>query len=124
MHATKHDLASNKMTSTGFDYFGVCDVVFPSLPTALTIPAAPAAPAPPPPHIPGTDRIYKETESFEGKEYICVYRSDEKTGHVSRTKYNGTKVFFDADGAFHNSYSNPRNISPIELMPVGYIDTH
>jgi len=139
MHATKHDLASNKMTSTGFDYFGVCDVVFPSLPTALTIPApvppslptalTTPAPAPPDTHIIGTYRIYKELDggTLKDKLYISVYRSDEKTGYVEGVARKKDGVRKKTKVVFHKvtrrtGYSNGHMaIYPIELMPVGHI---
>ena len=115
MFARKHDPASNKMTSTGFDYFGVCDVVFPSLPTALT------TPAPPDTHIIGTYRIYKEqTSVMLGKEYISIYRSDKKTGYVDGTRKK-TKVWFYPNSTQRNSYSNKGDTFIIKLMPVGHI---
>jgi len=102
------------MTSTGFDYFGVCDVVLPSLPTA------PAIPVPPDTHIIGTYRIYKEQCSVMiGKEYISVYRSDEKTGYVDGPRKK-TKALFCPGGTFRNPYSNNGSIFPIKLMPVGH----
>jgi hypothetical protein len=99
------------MTSTGFDYFGVCDVVLPSLPTA---------PVPPDTHIIGTYRIYREQTSVKiGRELISVYRSDEKTGHVEG-HWTNVKVVFSPSGTFRNSYSNRERGLPIKLMPVGH----
>ena len=109
------------MTSTGFDYFGVCDVVLPSLPTA---PAPAPAPAPEhEPHIIGTYRVYMETTPVMfGKEYISVYRSDEKTGYVDGPRKK-TKATFNAHGTHRNSYSNNGSIFTIRLMPVGHNGT-
>jgi len=105
--------------STGFDYFGICDIVLPSAPVPAPVPA-PIIPAPVPPHIIGTFRIYKEqTGVMMGKDYISVYRSDEKNGYV-QGHHKKTKVWFSLNSAYRNSYSNRGDGFSITLMPVGH----
>ena len=112
--------------STGFDYFGVCDLGDAGLPCTKHKTHAPApapAPAPEPvitPHLVGQWRTYRETSgNIElAKMFVSVYRETRDNGYIQRKRK--TKVQWYGDTAFRNSYSNQGDGFILRLMPEGH----
>lgn len=118
-HAQAGSVPDNMATSTGFDYFGICDITLPAAPAHIITTPAPAIT----PHAPGTWRTYQETAHCTqlDKQFVSVFREDATSGYLLRKKR--TKVDFmraARDKAWRHSYSNKGSNFMIRLMPEGH----